>query len=111
MADFLARKDLADFYMKFLLDFLAYGFAHSVNNILSYLNIRNLPILKEEKYLVVEQRILSGLVNRLELLAVGLFLIRKEGKYLVVEQRILSGLVNRLELLAVGLFFKQLLSP
>jgi hypothetical protein len=54
-------------------DFLAYGFAHSVNNILSYLNIRNLPILKEENYLVVEQRILSGPVSRLELLAVGLF--------------------------------------
>jgi hypothetical protein len=60
---------------------------------------------------VVEQRILSGLVTRLELLAVGLFLILKEKKYLVVEQRILSGPVSRLELLAVGLFFKQLLSP
>ncbi len=73
MADFLAIKVLADFLHDVLLDFLAYGFAHSVNNILSYLNITNLPILKEEKYLVVEQRILSGPVSRLELLAVGLF--------------------------------------
>ncbi len=35
---------MADFLHEVLLDFLAYGFAHSVNNILSYLNITNLPI-------------------------------------------------------------------
>jgi hypothetical protein len=43
LADFLARKDLADFLHEVLLDFLAYSFAHSVNNILSYLNRTNLP--------------------------------------------------------------------
>jgi hypothetical protein len=48
LADFLARKDLADFLHKVLLDFLAYGFAHSVNNILSYLNLTNLPIFCEQ---------------------------------------------------------------
>jgi hypothetical protein len=36
LADFLARKDLADFSHEVLLDFLVYGFVHSVNNILSY---------------------------------------------------------------------------
>jgi hypothetical protein len=40
LADFLARKDLADFLHEVLLDFLAYGFAHSVTNILSFLNIK-----------------------------------------------------------------------
>jgi hypothetical protein len=44
LADFLARKDLADFLHEVLLDFLAYSFAHSVNNILSYLKKTNLPI-------------------------------------------------------------------
>jgi hypothetical protein len=48
LADFLARKDLADFLHEGLLDFLAYGFAHFVNNILSYLNITNLPIFCEQ---------------------------------------------------------------
>ncbi len=43
LADFLFRKDLADFLHEVLLDFLAYGFAHSVNNILSYLKT-NFPI-------------------------------------------------------------------
>jgi hypothetical protein len=37
LADFLARRDLADFLHEVLLDFLEYSFAHSVNNILSYL--------------------------------------------------------------------------
>ncbi len=37
LADFFARKDLADFLLEALLDFLANGFAHSVCNILSYL--------------------------------------------------------------------------
>ncbi len=36
------------FYLKFLLDFLAVGFAYYVNNILSYLNITNLPRRKED---------------------------------------------------------------
>jgi hypothetical protein len=31
LADFLARKDLADFLHEVLLDFLAYSFAHSVS--------------------------------------------------------------------------------
>jgi hypothetical protein len=44
LADFLASKDLADFLHEVLLDFLAYVFAHSVNNILSYFTITNLPI-------------------------------------------------------------------
>jgi hypothetical protein len=43
LADFLTRKDLADFLHEVLLDFLTYSFAHSVNNILSYFNIANLP--------------------------------------------------------------------
>jgi hypothetical protein len=30
LADYFARKDLADFLLEALLDFLAYGFAHSV---------------------------------------------------------------------------------
>ncbi len=46
LAVFLARKDLADFVHEVLLDFLAYSFAHSVNNILSYLNKTNLPIIE-----------------------------------------------------------------
>ncbi len=41
LADFLARKDLADFLLEALLDFLAYGFAHSVCNIFSYLKGRD----------------------------------------------------------------------
>ncbi len=36
LADFLVRKDLADFLHEVLLDFLAYSFAHSVNNIFMY---------------------------------------------------------------------------
>jgi hypothetical protein len=36
LADFLARKDLADILLEALLDFLAVGFAYSVYNILSY---------------------------------------------------------------------------
>jgi|LakMenEpi03Aug12_release.lakeMendotaPanAssembly.Ray.scaffolds.fasta_scaffold282158_1 hypothetical protein len=44
LADLLAKKDLADFCLKLLQDFLAVGFAYSVNDILSYLNITNLPI-------------------------------------------------------------------
>jgi hypothetical protein len=44
LADFLARKDLTDFLHEVLLDFLAYNFAHSVNNILSYLILTNLPL-------------------------------------------------------------------
>ncbi len=47
LADFLARKDLADFLLEALLDFLADGFAHSVCNISSYLNITNLPSFAE----------------------------------------------------------------
>ncbi len=43
MADFFARKDLADFFLEALLDFFAVGFAYSVSNILSYLNITHLP--------------------------------------------------------------------
>ncbi len=43
LADFLARIDLADFLHEVLLDFLAYSFAHSVNNILLYPNITILP--------------------------------------------------------------------
>ncbi len=40
LADFLARKDLADFFcFILLLDCLAVGFPYSVNNILSYLNL------------------------------------------------------------------------
>ncbi len=39
LADFLTRKDLADFLLEALLDFLAVGFASSVYNILSYLLI------------------------------------------------------------------------
>jgi hypothetical protein len=35
LADFFARKDLADFLLEALLDFLANGFAHSVCYILS----------------------------------------------------------------------------
>jgi hypothetical protein len=35
LADFLGRKDLADFLLEALLDFLAVGFAYSVYNILS----------------------------------------------------------------------------
>jgi hypothetical protein len=42
LAGFFARRDLADFLLDVLLDFLANGFAHSVCNILSYLNITNL---------------------------------------------------------------------
>ena len=45
LADFVARKDLADFLLDTLLDFLAVGFAYSVGNILSCLNITNLPII------------------------------------------------------------------
>jgi hypothetical protein len=41
LADFLAIKDLADFLHEVLLDFLAYGFAHSVNNILLYKKLAN----------------------------------------------------------------------
>ncbi len=44
LADFVARKDLADFLLEALLDFLAVGFAYSVCNILPYLYITNLPI-------------------------------------------------------------------
>jgi hypothetical protein len=43
LVDFLARKIWQIFYLKLLLDFFAVGFAYSVNNILSYLNITNLP--------------------------------------------------------------------
>jgi hypothetical protein len=43
LADFLARKIWQIFFLNLLLDFLAVGFAYSVNNILSYLNITNLP--------------------------------------------------------------------
>ncbi len=42
LADFFARKDLADFLLEALLDFFANGFAHSVCNNLAYLNITNL---------------------------------------------------------------------
>jgi hypothetical protein len=45
LADFFARKDLPDYLLEALPDFLSNGFAHSVCNILSYLNITNLPIL------------------------------------------------------------------
>jgi hypothetical protein len=41
---FLCQKGFGNFLHGVLLDFLAYGFAHSVNNILSYLNITNLPV-------------------------------------------------------------------
>ncbi len=45
LADFLARKDLADFLLEAFARFSRrWGFACSVNNILSYLNITNLPI-------------------------------------------------------------------
>jgi hypothetical protein len=44
LADFFARKGLADFLFEALLDFLANGFTHSVCNILSYFNITNLPM-------------------------------------------------------------------
>ena len=37
LADFLARKDLADFLLEALLEFLANSFTHSVCNIFSYL--------------------------------------------------------------------------
>jgi hypothetical protein len=37
LADFLARKELADFLSEALLDFLAVGLTYSVCNILSYL--------------------------------------------------------------------------
>ncbi len=47
LADFLARKDLADFLLEALLDFLAVGFSYTVCNILSYHNITNLPIAKK----------------------------------------------------------------
>ncbi len=47
LADFLARKYLADFLLEALLDFLAVGFAYTVCNILSYHNITNLPIAKK----------------------------------------------------------------
>ncbi len=50
LADFFARKDLADFLLEALLDFLAIDLAHSVFNILSYLNIKNLPILFATKF-------------------------------------------------------------
>jgi hypothetical protein len=33
LADFLTRKDLADFLLEALLDFLAVGFAYDVHNI------------------------------------------------------------------------------
>jgi hypothetical protein len=46
LADLLARKDFADLLHEVLLDFLAYSFAHSVNNILPYLNTTNLPIIE-----------------------------------------------------------------
>ncbi len=36
--------------MKLLLEFLAVGFAYSVNNIVSYLNITNLPRGLRNKY-------------------------------------------------------------
>jgi hypothetical protein len=42
LADFLIWQI---FYYEVLLDFLASGFVHSVNNILSYLNVTNLPIM------------------------------------------------------------------
>ncbi len=42
-----ARKNLTDFSLEALLDILAYGFAHSVCNIFSYLNITNLPSFAE----------------------------------------------------------------
>ncbi len=43
LAAFFVRQDLADCLLEALLDFLANGFAHSMCNILSYLNITNLP--------------------------------------------------------------------
>ncbi len=46
LADLFARKDLADFVLEALLDFLAICFEHSMCNILSYLNISNLTIFK-----------------------------------------------------------------
>jgi hypothetical protein len=46
LADLFARKDLADFLLEALLDFLAIVFEHFMCNILSYLNIKNLPIIK-----------------------------------------------------------------
>ncbi len=44
LADFLTRKDLADFLLEALLDFLAVRFAYAVYNILSYLNIKTCHI-------------------------------------------------------------------
>jgi hypothetical protein len=41
LADFLAKKELADFLFEALLDFLAVGFTYSVCNILLYFYITN----------------------------------------------------------------------
>jgi hypothetical protein len=50
LADFFARQDFADFLIEALLDFLAVGFVHSVCNILSYLNVTNLPNISDIEY-------------------------------------------------------------
>ncbi len=60
LADFLARKICQIFYLKLLLDFLAVGFAYSVNNILSYPNITNLPTRR----MVLARFVLKGCGQR-----------------------------------------------
>jgi hypothetical protein len=61
LANFWARKDLANFLLE-ALDFLVVGFAYSVNNMLSYLNITNLPILYYtiHMYVIVMSTLASG---------------------------------------------------
>jgi hypothetical protein len=51
LADFLTRKDLADFLLEALLDFLAVSFAYAVCNILSYLNIKKLAKFMDYLYM------------------------------------------------------------